>query len=91
MRDLGVGEELLVWYDDLQYDIYFGITVAGYKENSSGGVDLQVATQVPGPPPKTVRTCSQAPPPAPPPAADSLTLAPRKAELVSVSNREERV
>ena len=35
-RDLGVGEELLVWYDDLQYDIYFGITVAGYKEKSSG-------------------------------------------------------
>ena len=36
VRDLGVGEELLVWYDDLQYDIYFGITVAGYKEKSSG-------------------------------------------------------
>ena len=36
VRDSGVREELLVWYDDLQYDIYFGITVAGYKEKSSG-------------------------------------------------------
>ena len=35
VRDLGVGEDLLVWYDDLQYDIYFGIPV-GYKGKSSG-------------------------------------------------------
>ena len=35
VRDVGVGEELLVWYDDLQYDIYFGIPV-GYKGKSSG-------------------------------------------------------
>lgn len=30
VRDVTVGEELLVWYDELQYDIYMGIPV-GYR------------------------------------------------------------
>ena len=30
IRDVAVGEELLVWYDELQYDIYMGIPV-GFK------------------------------------------------------------
>lgn len=33
VRDILVGEELLVWYDDVQYDVYMGIPV-GYKEKS---------------------------------------------------------
>ena len=36
VRDVTVGEELLVWYDDLQYDIYMGIPVGfrGKTESS---------------------------------------------------------
>ena len=30
VHEVTVGEELLVWYDDLQYDIYMGIPV-GHK------------------------------------------------------------
>ena len=30
VHEVTVGEELLVWYDDMQYDIYMGIPV-GYK------------------------------------------------------------
>ena len=30
VRDIVAGEELLVWYDDMQYDIYMGIPV-GYR------------------------------------------------------------
>lgn len=33
VRDVTVGEELLVWYDDLQYDIYMGIPV-GFRGKS---------------------------------------------------------
>ena len=33
VRDVPVGEELLVWYDDLQYDIYMGIPV-GFRGQS---------------------------------------------------------
>lgn len=33
VRDIIVGEELLVWYDDIQYDIYMGIPV-GYRAKS---------------------------------------------------------
>lgn len=27
VRDIPIGEELLVWYDDLQYDLYMGIPI----------------------------------------------------------------
>ena len=30
VRDVTVGEELLVWYDEMQYEIYMGIPV-GYR------------------------------------------------------------
>lgn len=36
VRDITVGEELLVWYDDIQYDIYMGIPV-GYRGKSESG------------------------------------------------------
>ena len=38
VREVEVGEELLVWYDDLQYDIYMGIPV-GHKGKTAGGGD----------------------------------------------------
>ena len=36
VRDIVAGEELLVWYDDMQYDIYMGIPV-GYRGKAEEG------------------------------------------------------